>query len=641
MKGFFRLKKPFPRLIAVFAASVLSLGFVVSNSSTVLADLCTPNGRDCNVGYFSGQHGTGAGKNVITPPAVLDVHDAGAFKAVIRGHIGCFGGQVNGGQNGTGAAFIVLTMLGYAPGTPKNVACQALGTWEQAVDDWAPYTNYDVPDYYFGGLNSRYYPPHDDVQYFQSTRTNALSIVFYNPTTGQPIYAIKKDCANPVGRLQRLPLNYTLTPRIDSVSPTEIESSARMSVTSSVNNNGETNSRNTQWEITRITVQPGKKAPHEDEGPTSSAEAPCQLNGGAPAGNYFRSGDAECQNVDRGSGVFNIGSPAQNLKPGASNIDIGDVPVGTRICFTLSVQPRSNNDGNWAHSKPICTVVGKKPKVQVWGGDLKVRGKIEASTSVKNTNIFGSWVEYGAFSVGQNNGFASGSGLVNQSIADQREWSKFTFANIDNSGTPAFGHYTLEDLPTIAGFFDSASSKQPVGSESVDLSSIVFKNGETMVVRTANNLRVTKSDIPSMHSVVVVAEGNVTIDDDITYANGPFSSVRDIPQVVIIAKGDINIRGSVKHLDAWLIAGDTIDTCYEVTGNLTAATCSDRLEVNGPIVTNHLILKRTAGSNTGEQSGDPAERFNLRPDAYLWANLQARGSNKAQTVYTIELPPRF
>jgi hypothetical protein len=63
--------------------------------------------------------------------------------------------------------------------------------------------------------------------------------------------------------------------------------------------------------------------------------------------------------------------------------------------------------------------------------------------------------------------------------------------------------------------------------------------------------------------------------------------------------------------------------------------------VNGPVVTGKLVLNRTAGSGTGAQSGDPAERFNLRPDAFLWARLQATGNDKAQTVYSTELPPRF
>jgi hypothetical protein len=54
-----------------------------------------------------------------------------------------------------------------------------------------------------------------------------------------------------------------------------------------------------------------------------------------------------------------------------------------------------------------------------------------------------------------------------------------------------------------------------------------------------------------------------------------------------------------------------------------------------------LYLQRTAGSGVGVSSGDPAEVFNLRPDAYLWAMVHASASGKIQTVYATELPPRF
>jgi hypothetical protein len=637
--------------LALFAIVVTSFGSLVVFSRQANADQCSINGRDCYVGYFSGAYDGGPGTlqhNVISAPALLGANNADDLVNNIRSHMACVGGNlVNGGaQNATGAAFIVLTMLGYAPGTSKDVACQVFDEWAATVREWAPYTNYNV-FYDFGGLNTR--SSYTDVAYYPSVQSSAWSIVFYNPANGQPLYGIKKDCANPVGRLQRIPRNYSLTPRIDTISPTQIESGNKMSVTSSVDNTGEVNSQNSQWEITKITVKPGKKAPHEDEGPTAASEAPCQGNGGAPSGNYFQSGDASCQNVGKGSGVFDVGSPAQNLKPGASDIDIGDIPVGTRVCFALSVQPRANNDGNWAHSKPICTVVGKKPKVQVWGGDLGVRGKIETSTSVKaisgSQRTFGSWVEYGAFSVGANNRFASGSGLVNQISNDQDAWSNLTFANRNDAGAHVFGQYTtgtgFRSLPNIASFFSGSSNKQPVGSGSVDLSSISFGNGEAVVVRTANDVTITSSNIPAGRSVVIVASGTVTIDGDISYANGPFTDIRQIPQVVIIAE-NIHIKDGIGHIDAWLVANNIIDTCYNVEMNqLTSNKCNVRLEVNGPIVTNRLILKRTAGSDTGDQSGDPAERFNLRPDAYLWASFQARGSNKAQTVYTIELPPRF
>jgi hypothetical protein len=136
--------------------------------------------------------------------------------------------------------------------------------------------------------------------------------------------------------------------------------------------------------------------------------------------------------------------------------------------------------------------------------------------------------------------------------------------------------------------------------------------------------------------VVVITSGTVNIEGNITYSDGPLNSLKDIPQVVIISK-DINIRDSVTNVDSWLVASGAINTCNNFTGNLTTAKCGAILAVNGPVVTNKLILNRTGGTSIG----DPAERFNLRPDAYLWAQLQASGGNKAQTVYSVELPPRF
>lgn len=628
---------------------IATLGVLSFSSQQVNADQCSINGRDCYYGYFSGAYDGGPGtprNNVISSPAMLNVNNATDLINTVSSHMSCAGGvlQNAGSQNATGSAFIILTMLGYTPGTSKNVACQEFTNWANTVQSWAPHTNYNT-FYDFGGLNTR--SSNVDVAYYPSAQTAAWSIVFYHPVTGEPLYAIKKDCANPVGALQALPKNYTLTPRVDSVSPSQIEAGSKMSVTTSVDNVGEVDSQSTQWEITQINVQPGQKAPHEDEGTTESNEAPCQGNGGAPSGNYFASGVATCRNVAKGSGVFNLGSPSGNLQPGLNGHDIGDVPVGTRVCFTLSVQPRSNSDGRWGHAKPVCTTVGKKPKLQIWGGDVSVRGRIEASTTVKDvggTKTFGSWVEYGAFSVGVNDRFASGSGTNNQPDNAQLTWSKLTFANKDDADLDSFGQFTtaagFRPQPGVASYFNAIADKQSIIGGSVDAGTLTFATGEPVKVRTAGDITITGSTIPAGRSVVIIATGTVTIAGNIAYSDDTLTSVNAIPQVVIIA-ANINILDSVSRVDSWLVASGAINTCSNFAGNLTASKCGGLLEVNGPVITGRLVLNRTAGSGVGPASGDPAERFNLRPDAYLWALLQARGSNKAQTVYTKELPPRF
>ncbi len=629
--------------------ALVAMGAFAGVYSYTSSAACFPGslmGRTCYRGYFTNTYDN-FGDDVL--PVIhsgqalpdSDVYNTATLFAHLRAAY--YSGNA---QRHTGASFIFNTMEGNnAPGIGKGISPAQWDSLQARVQglenagkiSWFGNVSADTNSYWQG-------PNTDDDAYYGEFKNEAGILI--RDYDNNVIYRLLRRCANPIGQSFEVPelQNYTLTPRVNPLSDDIVESGSKVTVSTAVDNVGNAPSQNTQWEVTQINVDPGKKAPHEDENGTISPEAPCQSNGGAPVGNYFRSGDADCRNVKRDSGTFPIGT----LQPFVEAVDIGDVPVGTRVCFALSVQPRANSDASWAHSKPICTVVGKKPKVQIWGGDVAVRGKIDTSTSAKTVGgspqTFGSWVEYGAFSVGTNSRFASGSGTNNQSNNDQSAWSNLTFANKDDAGGNAYGQYTsaagFRPLPNVAAYFSTLANKQPIGAPSVDLSSLTYVNGEAVIVRTAADLTITGSNIPANRSVIILATGTVTIDGDINYANGPFTSIKQIPQVVIIAQ-NIRVRDSVSHIDAWLVASGTIDTCYNLSGNLTSGKCNTRLEVNGPVIANRIILNRTAGSDTGAQSGDPAERFNLRPDAYLWASLQARGSNKAQTVYSTELPPRF
>lgn len=641
---------------AIFAAVAMSV-FTVAyyHVSEAACYGGTVLGRTCYRGYFSNIDDRG-GTNVLPEikndqalPA-SDINDATSYYNLLRSAYAS-----GNNQKHTGAAFIYNTMMGRnAPGTGKTVSD---AEWAELFDrikglddagkiDWGHNVSVTINSYWQGTADG--FSPDgttDDDAYYENSKNE--SGITFRDYDNNIVYQILRRCANPVGEPSGIPeaKNYELTPTVSNNLPANVEAGTQVTVQSSVNNTGDTVSDPTQWEMTQINVNPGKKAPHEDEGPTISGTAPCQAHGGAPSGNYFDSADAECKNIAKGTRTFNIG----NITMAAlSGINVGDLPVGTRVCFALSVQPRSSKDNSWGHSKPICTVIGKKPKVQIWGGDLAVRGKIETSLSTKviagTSRTFGSWVEYGAFAVGTVNRFASGSGLANQTDNAQVAWSKLTFANKNQAGADAFGQFTtlanFRTAPTVAAFFNSIQNKTPVGAGSVNPATLAFNTGEPVQVRTAGNLTLTAGTIPKGKSVVIMATGTVTIDGSIQYANDSLSSLRDIPQLVIIA-ANIDVKQAASRVDAWLVASGTIDTCSDFTGNLTSGKCNALLEVNGPVVTNKLVLNRTAGADTGADSGDPAEKFNLRPDAFLWARLQASGSNKAQTVYSVELPPRF
>lgn len=644
---------------AILATIAVGAFTAVYYQTTMAA--CYPGtvlGRTCYRGYFSNVDDRGG---TFVLPVIRDnqaipaatVNNADQLYNLFRSAY-----DSGNRQKRTSAAFIYNTMMDRnAPGVGRNISdaqwtdfhARLKGLDQAGKIRWSGNVSATVNSYY-QGVDAGFNPDgtnDDDAYYDNYKNESGIEIRDYNNNV---IYKILRHCANPIGApgggLPQL-RNYTLTPHVDSISPTQVEAGSTMTVTSSVDNIGQIASQPTQWEITQINVNPGKQAPHENNAGANPL-APCQSGGGAAVGDYFKDGNSTCKNVAKGTGVFDLGAPSPNLKPSVSGLDIGDLPVGTRVCFALSVQPHSNTDGNWMHSNPVCTVVGKKPKVQIWGGDIAVRGNIETSTTVKNVGgqpqVFGSWVEYGAFAVGTVNRFASGSGLNGQTDNTQATWSKLTFANINNSGAPSFGNYSTAanfmPLPNIAAYFNGLSNKQPISGPSVDVSSLAFPTGSKPVVHTAGNLTITGGAIPAGSSVVIIATGTVTINGNITYTDQPLSSILDIPQVVIIA-GNINISNNVKQLDSWLVTTGTLNTCYDFAGNLNSNKCQNPLAVNGPVVTGRLVLNRTAGGDSGAQSGDPAERFNLRPDAFLWAQLQASGNDKAQTVYSTELPPRF
>lgn len=340
--------------------------------------------------------------------------------------------------------------------------------------------------------------------------------------------------------------------------------------------------------------------------------------------------------------------------------------VGTKLCFVFTIdKPTQNDSPTNRYSKAACVVVGKRPTFQVHGGDvvvgryfggdsqntslMNVRGSITAKFGSIN-KTFGSWVEYGIFAPGIISGVASSAGLeggYDGSVASNQElWSKLTFAN---SGSE-FGKFTGENgmgkITNMAEYF--IKGRVPVRDLAAD--NTVSFNGSSVANglyrKESGNLIIDSSTLDRGKSVIVhVPNGTVTINGNLAYNGGPYSSINEIPQMVIIAK-NITINGSVTNIDSWLIAqdgdqrGGTILTCDQAPP-LTSEACNTQLRVNGPVVAKDLQLRRTGGSGTGQASGDAAETFNLRADAYLWGYGEGRSSLRAETTFTRELPPQF
>ncbi len=194
---------------ATLAVGMSLSGLTISFPATVSADACTINGRDCFRGWFTNRAYTpyvGDGHMLFTPPSPplgLFANNINDLTSMISGRLNC--GAFNaGGHNTTGAAFIVLTMLGASPGTSKSTACSRLNEWTALVRsyDSAGLINYNIM-YNSGNINTLYSTSLSDVTFYAEDVTTP-SIVVYSPSRS-PIYAIKRDCGNPINRLQRIP----------------------------------------------------------------------------------------------------------------------------------------------------------------------------------------------------------------------------------------------------------------------------------------------------------------------------------------------------------------------------------------------------------------------------------------------------
>lgn len=443
--------------------------------------------------------------------------------------------------------------------------------------------------------------------------------------------------------------NFALTPTI-TASPSNIEGGGTVTLDPAMNNTGTTASGSVAWRVTQFTVAPGGKAP---SGATNKVTPPV----------YFATGTSNVKTVAATSSSFAKGTTAGSNFPmstAARDVKIDDLPVGTKVCFALSVAPYNQNvsTGDWKHSNPYCIVIAKRPKVQILGNDLFVgRGEVSniiTSTTVKRTTYektYGSWGEYAVIATGGISGMASGAGYNNGASTSGPKLTLcnlLTFtnqtANKCTATSTTTGSYTSN-----AASLPSISARLTVTKDSLGKSPAAFNiqdKAKGVYTATGDVTLSGNATIPAGRWVVLnMPDADVRIRDNIEYSNDTLRSASDIPQVIIIANS-IAIDASVTRVDAWLIAtgsDGTIDTCKEVSNfsDLNSDKCDKRLTVNGPVIAKHLLLKRTAGSGPGDETGDPAEKFNLRPDAYLWATAWIADAGRLQTTFSKELPPRF
>lgn len=330
-----------------------------------------------------------------------------------------------------------------------------------------------------------------------------------------------------------------------------------------------------------------------------------------------------------GSGtVVGIGSGASNNSC-TTSYTIKDSDVGKPVCQGTSVYWYSNNpSGTWKYDDP---------------------GRCVSIVQ----DIYGSWGQYAISATGSIKGMASGGALSGglagfvgtlQGVDAPCAISNLTLAN---TGTTVcngnnMGSYSSDSgMPNVVGRFVGDNGNYYTNTTSLN----VTESGVKAVIGTMSipNSGTAASTIPIGKWLVLDARNQVVnINGDIKYDTSTITNIKDIPQLVILAKA-INIAANVKQVDAWLVASDYIDTCsgYTYTGDLSRQVCNQQLLVNGPIMTSHLYMNRTFGEDPSAGTlGQSAERFNLGGDAYLWSMAMASDGSITPVIST-ELPPRY
>lgn len=459
--------------------------------------------------------------------------------------------------------------------------------------------------------------------------------------------------ANSTPRCASVPYNYTLTPTV-TTSPNDYgDPGAPITVQPKIDNTGPTKSRPTEWRISLVTVDPGRSEPSGGVG------------GGDPCVQQYKGAGVKCNDVSTGNTVFNMPAQLPSLFP----TTIPDLPVGSKVCYGYSIKPYRSADTMWRYSTLACITVAKSPVVQVRGGDLIV-GRNTAGSEVRtNTKMiagksYGSWAEYAIIPSGVVFGMASAAGYASGATGlaatnSQCQVSQLTFTNATMSGatkkpectgaTANFGNYQLGGtMPTIASRFPVSTANTSLtvpGSGTLVVNPATLASGSYAINNPNFSLETSGVVGVGKWYVINAPNSTVTITKDLLVdATAVLHKQQDIPQLVVIAK-NIIIKDTVGQIDAWLLAVGTgtdgyISTC-DTTATPNASQCTAKLTVNGPLQANHLYMRRTAGAGTGNASGDPAEVFNLRADAYVWASSAVSGSHRVPTVRTKELPPRF
>ncbi|MBQ6487369.1 hypothetical protein IJI89_03005 [Candidatus Saccharibacteria bacterium] len=410
---------------------------------------------------------------------------------------------------------------------------------------------------------------------------------------------------------------------------------------------------------------------------SSKADDLCRYYGLVNNGDTCKYGNERTQTLN-GNGSKEGSSNAFEM-----NYIVPDLTAGTKICVAIAVYPSNSGaytnfddpEGNhrWRISDSKCYVVAKRPSFQVWGGSLYSGGSITTSAAHKRTLrnlpeftgtfVFSSWVEQSVVAQGRVVALASGAaaGLASNiagggSLEINVDYCKYrvplSLANYVSSIAGAI--CTGAQVTGYSGISASITAKESIIArlpfedskvyEYNNNATIALDNGTPKnIVRynVSKNATINSSTVSPGRTHIINVSGDVYINGDIIYQSLAFTSLEEIPKLIIYGQ-NVNIGCHVERIDAIIIAVNNLNTC--VSNDINSKANSHKLLVNGAIMTDNLLLNRTYGAATGINSKIPAETVNYDVSTILWGRAKVDPNNKHRNltaVYTHELAPRY
>lgn len=402
-----------------------------------------------------------------------------------------------------------------------------------------------------------------------------------------------------------------------------------------------------------------------------------------------------------------LNGSAEGLNLATSGFYAFDTNAGDYICFAVGVYPHTSGestnytdaggDHTWFLSNASCRIVAKRPTFQVHGGGLYSASSITVQKAAKvnlypdyianynnidrnnigDAKLFTSWVEQNLVlkTDATTNTLASGNATAGGGKTKFCQYNApLSFANFSTIAGAICNDATVFD-GFVGKMGGAATAKIGVTKERANYVDYLLPDDATTAVAETdinlndsshyekrdtdnnstlrytlakNNISLTGATITKGVTHVVKSTKNITIDGDLSYANTTYTSLSEIPKLIIYGN-NIYINCNVRRIDAILIANNTIDTCYNATDKNSAgklrndALRSNQLVINGMTISNKLTLGRTYGAAPGNNSDVPGEIINYDSSAVLWSNFVsgAGESGKITTTYRHELAPRM